>query len=195
MEGTPKQRAKDNMLRMRAIIESEDTRDLDILVFPEYVFNNMDRKTFVPDPKDHIAPCDRADYDLNLVEMSCSARSRNLYVVLNLLEKEKCNPRSLECNADGFNTYNTNVVFDRKGVLISRYRKTHLYGNEWGSTDVRRVPELATFQTDFGVTFGHFICFDMLFYDPALKLVKELNITDIIYPTYWFSELPFLTGK
>jgi hypothetical protein len=28
-----------------------------------------------------------------------------------------------------------------------------------------------------------------------LSLVKELGITDIVFPTAWFSELPFLTGK
>lgn len=87
------------------------------------------------------------------------------------------------------------MVFDREGRVISRYRKTHLYRYEWYTENVLEKPELATFTTDFGVTFGHFICFDMLFYEPAMVLLRHLNVTDVVYPTYWFSELPFLTGK
>ncbi|XP_037935091.1 vanin-like protein 1 [Teleopsis dalmanni] len=192
--GTAKAKVKDNLQRMKAIIESEETRDLDILVFPEYVLNNMEWKTFVPDPLQKIAPCDIPNNDWFLTEMSCAARSRNLYVVINLLEKEFCGNRTIDCDKSGFNTYNTNVVLDRQGRVISRYRKTNLYRYEWYSTNVKVKPELATFDTDFGVTFGHFICFDMLFYEPSMVLINELNITDIIYPTYWFSELPFLTA-
>lgn len=55
-------------------------------------------------------------------------------------------------------------------------------------------PELATFETDFGVTFGTFICFDILFEKPALQLVRE-GVKHIIFPSMWFGELPFLTGK
>ncbi|XP_061400809.1 vanin-like protein 2 [Musca vetustissima] len=193
MEGSPKARVRDNMERMKAIIESNATLDLDILVFPEYVLNNMDVMTYVPDPKDKIAPCVVANYDWFLTELSCAARSRKLYVVLNLMEKAKCNTGDTDCK-NGLKIYNTNVVLDREGRVISRYRKTHLYRYEWRSTNVLAEPELATFTTDFGVTFGHFICFDMLFYKPAQMLIDQLNITDIIYPTYWFSELPFLTA-
>ncbi|XP_005179985.3 vanin-like protein 2 [Musca domestica] len=193
MQGSPKAKVKDNMERMKSIIESDATQNLDILVFPEYVLNNMDMLTYVPDPNDKIVPCELANYDWFLTELSCAARSRNLYVVLNLVEKVKCNSMQANCN-NGVEIYNTNVVLDRQGRVISRYRKTHLYRYEWRSTNVLAEPELATFTTDFGVTFGHFICFDMLFYNPAKVLIDRLNITDIIYPTYWFSELPFLTA-
>ncbi|XP_073828406.1 biotinidase [Musca autumnalis] len=193
MEGSPKAKVKDNMERMKSIIESDATKNLDILVFPEYVLNNMDMLTYVPDPKDKIAPCEVANYDWFLTELSCAARSRKLYVVLNLMEKVKCNILDTSC-VNGLKIYNTNVVLDREGRVMSRYRKTHLYRYEWRSTNVLQQPELATFTTDFGVTFGHFICFDMLFYNPAKILIDQLNITDIIYPTYWFSELPFLTA-
>ncbi|XP_075154931.1 biotinidase [Haematobia irritans] len=192
-EGSAKARLKDNLSRMKAIIESDGTYDLDILVFPEFVLNDHDMMTYVPDPKEKISPCAMANYDWFLTELSCSARSRKLYVVINVVEKVKCWPTDGSCT-NGLKTYNTNVVFDREGRVISRYRKTHLYRYEWRSTNVMENPDLATFTTDFGVTFGHFICFDMLFYEPAQILVEKMNITDIIYPTYWFSELPFLTA-
>jgi pantetheine hydrolase len=60
--------------------------------------------------------------------------------------------------------------------------------------NVTQKPEISTFETDFGVTFGHFICFDILFKSPALDLINNLNVTHILYPTMWYSEIPFLTS-
>ncbi|XP_017064082.1 vanin-like protein 1 [Drosophila eugracilis] len=175
----------------------KEAGDVDIIVFPEHVLNSRATASFVPHESQNITPCYQTDYELFLIELSCSARSSAVYVVINLVEKELCangagsdtlNP----CPLTGVRYFNTNVVFDRKGKVISRYRKTHLWRHEYVEQSVLRTPDISIFTTDFGVTFGHFICFDMLFYDPALKLVREYNITDIIYPTYWFSELPFL---
>jgi len=174
-----------------------DVDEVDIIVFPEHLLNSQDTATFVPHESQNVTPCYQADYELFLIELSCSARSRGFYVVINVVEKELCaNGAGSDtfgpCPSTGVRYFNTNVVFDRKGRVISRYRKSHLWRHEYMETSVLRTPDVSTFTTDFGVTFGHFICFDMLFYDPAVKLVRELNITDIIYPTYWFSELPFL---
>lgn len=57
------------------------------------------------------------------------------------------------------------------------------------------MPEIVSFDTDFGVKFGTFICFDILFSEPAIQLTRVHQVTDIVYPTAWFSEVPFLTGK
>lgn len=59
--------------------------------------------------------------------------------------------------------------------------------------NVTLVQDIATFETDFGVTFGHFVCFDILFNSPALELVK-MDVKHILYPSMWFSEIPFLTS-
>lgn len=195
--GTPRERTTKATAGFVAILESNDTADLDILVFPEYVLGNLDMATFVPHPSQNITPCYSPDYELFLVELSCATRSRGIYVVINVVEKELCgdnygsdtlNP----CPAAGYRYFNTNIVLDRSGRVVSRYRKSHLWRREYYTRATMRQPELATFETDFGVTFGHFICFDMLFYEPAMQLLLERNVTDIIYPTYWFSELPFL---
>lgn len=77
--------------------------------------------------------------------------------------------------------------------MINRYRKTNLFGEP--EFNVTPEPEEVIFDTDFGVKFGIFTCFDILFYEPALKLTRFYNITDIVFPTAWFSETPFLTGK
>lgn len=57
-----------------------------------------------------------------------------------------------------------------------------------------KQPEMSTFTTDFHVTFGHFTSFEILFKSPALDLVAHEKIKNIIFPTKWFSELPFLTA-
>ena len=60
--------------------------------------------------------------------------------------------------------------------------------------DTTPNPELVYFKTDFGVTFGTFIGYDILFKQPSESLMEH-GVTDIVYPTLWHSELPFLTGK
>lgn len=111
-----------------------------------------------------------------------------MYIAINHREKSDC--RLSNCPSDGLLIYNTNVVFDRNGRVIARYRKYNLFG-EIG-TNITSVPNVSTFTTDFGVTFGQFICFDILFETPTLTLIREKNVTDIIFSSHWFSELPFL---
>lgn len=121
-----------------------------------------------------------------------------MYVVINLIEKSNCTESSQialndsrPCAPNGLNRYNTNVVFDRNGVVISRYRKVNLFGEDGINTTLSA--DVSIFETDFNVKFGHFICFDLMFKTPALDIIEQ-NITDIIFPTMWFSELPFLTA-
>lgn len=41
--------------------------------------------------------------------------------------------------------------------------------------------------------FGHLICFDILFEEPAASLLKQ-GVTNFVFPSEWVSELPFLTA-
>lgn len=52
--------------------------------------------------------------------------------------------------------------------------------------------EIVTFKTNFGVTFGMFICFDLYYRTPAVDVAGKAN--DIIFTASWYSETPFLTG-
>jgi predicted amidohydrolase len=84
-------------------------------------------------------------------------------------------------------------LFVRTGCIFDRYRKYNLFREP--GFNVTSTAELSTFSTDFGVRFGMATCFDMYFHDPIVQLVQELNITDLVFPVAWFSELPFLTGE
>ncbi|KAI8442263.1 hypothetical protein MSG28_005831 [Choristoneura fumiferana] len=55
-------------------------------------------------------------------------------------------------------------------------------------------PDLGLFTTDFGVTFGHYICFDLMFQVPAIQVVEKNQITDVLFSTMWFSEMPYLSA-
>lgn len=54
--------------------------------------------------------------------------------------------------------------------------------------------QLVFFDTDFGVRFGLLTCFDIIFKTPGVDLANNYNVTHFVFPTAWFSEMPFLTG-
>ncbi|XP_045503429.1 vanin-like protein 1 isoform X1 [Colias croceus] len=184
----------DNYVRL---IKEAAEQNADIVVFPELTLNLGSRQAEVPiygKLKEYPVPALHADlYDSVLVSISSAARNNSIYVVINIQEKMDCADAPGEnCPEKKLYHFNTNVVFDRNGAIIDRYRKINLFG-EYSRTPALK-PELGIFTTDFGVTFGHFICFDLLFQVPAVQVVQKYNITDVIFPTMWFSELPYLTA-
>lgn len=183
------------------ILEQPAAKNLDIILFPETALNSIDTAIYVPEGQDQINPCDSNNYTSKeiLKELSCAAKNGNKYVVINLTEKTDCPDKEMETNKDErecrenkLSYYNTNVIFDRKGTVIATYRKFHLFKEE---VNHPKVPQLVTFNTDFGVTFGTFVCFDINFADTTIELLREKKVTDIVFPSFWFSELPHATGN
>ncbi|XP_028172897.1 vanin-like protein 2 isoform X1 [Ostrinia furnacalis] len=171
-------------------------KNADVLVFPEMTLTRGD-KIKVPIHgllKEHPIPALRPDlYNEILVSLSAAARQHEIYVLVNLQEEMDCRDAPGEyCPEEKTYVFNTNVVFDRTGAIIDRYRKINLFGEYTRHPALR--PELGLFSTDFGVTFGHFICFDIMFQVPATQVVQKHNLTDVLYSTMWFSEMPFLTA-
>ncbi|XP_018354299.1 PREDICTED: vanin-like protein 2 [Trachymyrmex septentrionalis] len=182
-------------------IEIANLYAVDIIVFPEAGLTTMnfperekleDWTTIVPNASFNYIPCCQDIFKVSdaLRKISCAARSNKIYVVINIAEKELCSDEP--CPRDKMFYYNTNVVFDRTGKIIARYRKTNL-SKEY-QFNVTTTPEVVSFDTDFGVKFGTFTCFDIYFRKPALQLTRDHQVTDFVYPTAWFSEVPFLTA-
>lgn len=163
-------------------------KSVDILVFPEYGLNNADCAVEVTNIGS--IPCDLNEAESLMKYLSCLARKAKLYLSINLTEKELCSASTPYCSQIGFTRYNTNIVFDRNGKIVAKYRKHHLFRE--GGVNASTEADLSTFDTDFGVTFGQFICFDLLFQKPAMQLVKN-GIKNFIFPAFWTSELPFLS--
>lgn len=170
------------------ILSSEEASNVDILVFPENTLNKQVTAVIIPNENEFdIDLCTNQTYNENLRNIACAAKRLRKYVVINLTTKWICTERC----TDEWELYNTNVVLNRDGVIISIYRKYNLFG-EAGITQPISI-EYRTFDTDFGVKFGHFVCFDLMFESPAMELVRN-DVKNIVFPTRWYSELPFITG-
>ncbi|XP_042241712.1 biotinidase-like [Homarus americanus] len=123
--------------------------------------------------------------------------TENLAVSEGCLEESSDDPegtdRSVgECPSSGYLFYNTQVVFDRSGAVVARYRKKHLY-LESQYTPGTEEDTTAIFTTDFGVAFTLQVCFDIMYMDPAVNNVLERGVMDVAMSTAWIDELPFLT--
>ncbi|KAK2887717.1 hypothetical protein Q8A67_015945 [Cirrhinus molitorella] len=128
-----------------------------------------------------------------LHNLSCMALKNRLFLVANMPSRLSCN-RTVDphCPADGQYQFNTNVVFNDQGVIVARYHKQNLYFE--ASFDTPPECEYITFNTPFAGRFGTFICYDILFRDPAVTLVKEMGIRQIVFPTAWMNKLPLLAS-
>lgn len=155
----------------------------------------------IPDPNTlnplNDNPCNQPQIYKNfsiLTELSCIARDNKIYVVANYGTKLTCQPGSQvgerPCPEIGYFMLNTDVVLDPSGKFVSRYRKYNPF------TEVFNKPpeaEFAYFDTPLG-RFGVVTCFDILFKTPTIDLVEKYNIDTMLFPTWWFDELPLLTA-
>lgn len=80
----------------------------------------------IPVISDRIVPCENVDFQGNPIQrISCAAKEAQKYVVINLISKEECTDELLAqnknntCPSNKLILYNTNVVFDRAGTVIS----------------------------------------------------------------------------
>ncbi|XP_045454230.1 vanin-like protein 1 [Melitaea cinxia] len=186
-----------NLQNYVTLIQDAAQQGADIVVFPEMTLTSG-RSVVVPmngTLREYPVPAVYPDlYDEILVTISSAARQNEIYVVINIEEFLNCiiNSDNEYCPQLNLYLFNTNVVFDRNGTIIDRYRKINLFG-EFTRTPAL-TPDLGVFETDFGVTFGHYICFDLMFQVPAVQIVQQRNITDVVFTTMWFSEMPYLTA-
>lgn len=176
----------------------------DIIVFPEYGLTSTNLEggdvlslaQVVPDPADQVVLYllnQTSNYTQVLRELSYGAALLELYLVVDLIELVQCSPNQiLECPDVGYYLYNTQVVLDRGGALVARYRKKHLF-LEPGFTPGDESDATALFTTDFGVTFTLQICFDILYESPGVANVQT-GVRDVAMSTAWMDELPFLTA-
>ena len=125
---------------------------------------------------------------------SCLAREHRLVLVLNLCDRVPCAGEP-GCPARGFFKFNSQLAISETGAVLAKYHKTHLYDNAPGvgeseSYDYPPRPAAVFFDTSFGVRFGLFICFDILFRHPAAALALEHNVSNFAFSTHWESPGP-----
>jgi predicted amidohydrolase len=95
-----------NLEEFRFYADKARTQAVDILVFPEYGL------TTLVDPEDYALEI-HDDNEKVITELSTIATERQMYLVVNLLEKAKDNSNHIKY-------YNTNLVFARNGTIIAK---------------------------------------------------------------------------
>uniref|UniRef100_A0A4W4FT21 Biotinidase n=1 Tax=Electrophorus electricus TaxID=8005 RepID=A0A4W4FT21_ELEEL len=176
-----------------------------ILVFPEDAIHgfNYTRASVasyletVPDPEEVTwSPCADPGRFSNtevLRRLSCMARKNRLFLVANMPDRQPCSRASDPlCPPDGQYQFNTDVVFSDNGTLVARYHKQNLYFEAAFDTPPRN--KYVTFTTPFAGRFGVFTCFDILFREPAVTLVRDMGVRQLVYPTAWMNQLPLLAA-
>ncbi|XP_061441617.1 biotinidase isoform X2 [Rhineura floridana] len=175
-----------------------------IIVFPEDGIQgfNFTRTSiypyldFIPYPKSVTwNPC-KEEYLFNDTEvlhrLSCMALKNKVFLVVNIGTKQPCKHSDHHCPPDGRYQFNTNIVFSDNGTLIARYRKQNLYFE--CAFDTPPEVDYIVFDTPFAGKFGIFTCFDILFYEPTVNLIKQYNLKQVAYPTAWMNQLPLLSA-
>lgn len=103
-------------------IKDASDQHADIIVFPESTLTQVEQPQFVPDPIVRTTPCDNNTFESNgiLARISCAARRGKVYTVINLTMMRPCDEHvnGVRCVSE-WSLYNTNVVFDRNGTVIS----------------------------------------------------------------------------
>ncbi|CAG9854266.1 unnamed protein product [Phyllotreta striolata] len=172
-----------NLQQFVNFIKTAKKGSAQIIVFPEYGLtgwypNVTNAAIEIPDP-----PSTTTNSHSWLQRLSNAALTHSIYVALNLLEKSYDENNNIVY-------YNAAIVFDSHGKLVAKYRKINLFRESYLTPgDFNQNHNV--FTTDFGVTFGIFTCFDIVYYDPAIRILNNPSVTDVIFPTAWLSILPF----
>ena len=162
-----------------------------VIVFPEFGLAPLDNSNrtalafvaeSVPSPEDAVQMRQRFSWTLQpiLARLSAAAKKHSLPVLVNMVDSVPC-PSGSDCPDDGVYLYNTNVLLDATGALVARYHKS----NEWPGLkppyDQVAEGEYATWTAPFGVQFGIFTCFDIMWHSPAVDYV-DAGIGHFLYP-------------
>lgn len=107
--------------------------------------------------------------------LSQAARATHTVVVLNMCER----------GPDGASHYDTSVAFSPDGTVLASYRKFNLFSGDFlFNRTAHAVPTV--FDTPFG-RFGMFICFDLVYRDPPLRIVQDMGVHHVLYSTDWIN--------
>lgn len=116
-----------------------------------------------------------------LSRSSCMAKSNHIVVMVNMVDWLDCDKTvDSNCPDDGHYQITTDVMFDESGMLVAKYHKSHEWPGLIPLYDEAAKPLKVTYRSSFGVEFGLFICFDIMFKNPAVELV-DAGVTHFLY--------------
>lgn len=170
------------------------TKGVQIIVFPEFGLTPSGAKVRsdlypfgekIPDVKDSspAIPCVEPSFKDKpiLSTMSCAAKTHQMSILVNMIDWVDCTQATdSNCPSDNHYQYNTDVVFNEKGALVAKYHKSHEFTPFIGVYDQYPIITEVTYKSSFGVEFGIFICYDIVFPDPA-KSLRAKGIEHFLY--------------
>lgn len=163
-----------------------------VLVFPEFGLTPASAEQrsnlypyieVIPESSENLIPCTNSSFSSRpiLQRMSCAALKYKQLILVNMIDNVSCNSSTdFSCPSDGHYHFNTDVIFDDSGALVAKYHKSHEFPPFLIAYDQPDKPSRVTYKSSFGVEFGLFICYDILFPDPA-KVLRQKGIEHFLY--------------
>lgn len=158
---------KGNLEKAEEIIRQYSDNELDLVVLPEFFSTGICDKAFINSPEDK----DGGDV-IKKVKEFAKRYNTNIIAgtVITLVEGKR---------------YNTSFAINRKGEVIAKYNKIHLYNFAGGNEDKYLTPgnEVVVADFDFAKV-GMSICFDIKFPMHYRKLIQS-GAEIIASPSAW----------
>ena len=169
-----------NLASYRAALSAASSAGVDFVVFPEFgvssghVFSgpkSSERGNVgafaqpLPDVMGGV-PCNNTAYNASwmLQTLSCATAESGVWAAANLVED----------GGDG-KIYNAEVVLDGNGVVVAKYRKSHVWFKH--AFDQPQEPDLVSFTASFEsgaqVQMGLMVCFDIAYHSPGAVLASR----------------------
>lgn len=190
---TPESKLSTNLDIYDNLISVSSDHNAQVIVFPEFGLTPVDPQTRsdlypyaeqIPDVSSNSSflPCSDPNFADKpiLKRMSCSSQRTKQLVLIEMIDFVPCDESSdSKCPSDGHYQYNTDVLFD-EGYLVAKYHKSHEWPGLKVAYDEPVQPSHVTYKSKFGVEFGLFICFDIMFEDPP-KVLRSAGIEHFLY--------------
>lgn len=155
---------EENLNKVQKLLNEHANKKLDLVIFPEFFSTNIE---YEPNPEDE----NGGDTIKQICEL---AKRYNTNIIAGTIVR-KVNDKY----------YNTSFAINRKGEVLAKYDKIHLFnymgGNEGAFTS--EGSKIVTVDFDFAKV-GMAICFDIRYPLHFNKLIKQ-NVDIITLPTAW----------
>lgn len=193
---TPKELLTKNIEIYQDLASIASSHYANILVFPEFGLTAVrnDNRTSLYDFAENfgevvdgtVVPCTDPVYQSEdhfiLRSISCMSMKNKLAVLVNTIESVPCTAVTDDrCPDDKQYLFNTDIVLDEKGSFVAKYHKSHEWPGLKPPYDQPEEPSVVTYKSSWGVEYGIFTCFDIMFQDPAVTMVKS-GIEHFLYP-------------
>ncbi|QWC00519.1 carbon-nitrogen hydrolase family protein [Mycoplasmatota bacterium] len=168
LQNTVSKKVNENLRHIQSLIQDKVGNNYDFILLPEMFMTPYELKYF---------KINKQKPDSQVIDtLSKIAKNFNAYLIGGSIPE-----------ASGDKIYNTSYVFNRKGKIIAKYRKIHLFsvkypdGRYFSESEVLSPgDQIVSFHTEFG-RMGLMICFDIRF--PYLaSAIRKLDTKVIFVP-------------